>query len=225
MPTIFFDFDSTVCTKESLDEVISLALEGHQYQALLVSQVEDITNRGMSGELDFIESVKARFEVCPLDLSHFEIVGKNLTQSLTLGMDHLFSWLKNEGWTVYIISGGFRPSILPSAQVLGLTEDQVFTNDVVCDDQGMIKEIDESSWLWTNEGKARVVNFLRTQKNSEGPFVLIGDGANDLAAFSAGAVDHFVGFGANVAREKIKVKAPNFVYSTDELKILLQKIS
>lgn len=225
MPTIFFDFDSTVCTKESLDEVIALALSEHPNQLALVQKVEDITNRGMNGEIDFMQSAEERLAICPLNRSHFEIVGKKLTQHITPGFKDLFSGLIQSGWEVYIVSGGFLPSVLPAAHVLGLDVNKVFANGLRSDENGNIGGVDTSGLLWTNRGKTPVIEFLSDSKKLPRPLVLVGDGSNDLAAFKAGAVDHFVGFGGNVVRDKVQKQSPLFARKTEELTTHLQKIN
>jgi HAD superfamily phosphoserine phosphatase-like hydrolase len=225
MPTIFFDFDSTVCTKESLDEVIALALKEYPEKPGLVGQVEKITNQGMNGELDFKESVRARLEVCPLNLVHFNLTGQHLKHCLTPGFTELMTWLKANDWDIYIVSGGFLPSILPSIEILGLRSDRLFTNGVRIDDQENIQGVDESSLLWTNAGKTNVINHLKKARHLTSPLILVGDGSNDLAAFKSGVVDDFIGFGANVERAKVKAEAPNFVTSVTGLKAELEKIT
>jgi len=225
MPTIFFDFDSTVCTKESLDEVISLALNEAPNKAQLVEKVEMITNQGMNGELDFTDSVRARFNVCVLNLAHFETVGEKLKNDITPGMEALFLWLSKNQWSIYIVSGGFRPSVLPTAKALGLNEKEVFTNDLDVDESGEVLGVDEASFLWTNEGKTPVIKHLKKLRNLPEPFVLVGDGSNDLAAFRAGVVDEFIGFGGNVVRERVKTQAPHFALDTDGIRKVLESIN
>jgi len=224
MPTIFFDFDSTVCTKESLDEVIALALKEYPDQQGLAEKVESITNQGMNGELDFKESVKARLEVCPLNRAHFTLTGEHLKHCITPGFPELFAWLKQHDWDIYIVSGGFLPSIQPSVEHLGLRPDRLFTNGIRTDENEALTSVDTSSLLWTNNGKTKVINYLKDTPQLKGPTVLVGDGSNDFAAFKAGAVDYFIGFGANVVRPKVEAEAPTFVTKTEAIIPLLEKI-
>jgi D-3-phosphoglycerate dehydrogenase len=224
MPTIFFDFDSTVCTRESLDEVIALALKEYPDQEGLVGQVEAITNQGMNGEIDFKESVRARFKICPLNKAHFLLTGQHLKHCLTPGFKDLFEWLKQNQWNIYIVSGGFMPSIAPAIEHLGLRIDRLFTNGLRFDEGGNVTGPDESSLLWTNHGKTQVINYLKDAQKLTGPLVLVGDGSNDLAAFKAGVVDHFIGFGGNVVRPKVKSAAPNFVTKAEDLIPLLKAL-
>ncbi len=224
MATIFFDFDSTVCTKESLDEVIALALKEYPEQTGLVEKVETITNQGMNGELDFKASVLARIAVCPLNEAHFTLTGEHLKHCLTPGFTQLFDWLRSNDWDIYIVSGGFLPSVSPSAEFLGLSAEQIFANGLRTDETGNVLEVDESSLLWTNRGKTKVINHLKDTQSLASPLVLVGDGSNDLAAFKAGVVDHFIGFGANVVRPKVAAESPEFVRSLSELKTVLKNI-
>lgn len=223
MPTIFFDFDSTVCTKESLDEVIALALKEYPDKQDLVEEVEAITCRSMNGELDFKESVKARFDVCPLNQVHFTLTGERLKHCITPGMKELFEWLKVHNWNIFVVSGGFLPSILPSVEHLNLRADRVFTNGIRTDKNGDVDSVDTSSLLWTNNGKTDVINYLKDTNVLTDPLVLVGDGSNDLAAFKAGVVDYFIGFGANVERPVVKAEASAFVTQTEDIIPLLEK--
>lgn len=225
MPTIFFDFDSTVCTKESLDEVIALALKEYPDQQGLVEKVEAITNQGMNGELDFKESVKARLEVCPLNRAHFTLTGEHLKHCVTPGFPDLMEWLKSHDWDIYIISGGFLPSIQSTTEILGIEDSKVFANDIRTDENEDVVSVDTSSLLWTNNGKTDVINYLKDTHQIKSPTVLVGDGSNDFAAFKAGAVDYFIGFGANVVRPKVKAEAPAFVTKTEAIIPLLEKIN
>ncbi len=212
MPTIFFDFDSTVCTKESLDEVIALALKEYPDQQHLVAEVEAITNKGMNGELDFKESVRARFAACPLNLVHFTLTGEHLKHCITPGFKTLLQWLKDHNWDIFVVSGGFMPSIKPAIEFLDLRLDRVYTNGIRLDEEKNVVAPDESSLLWTNHGKTEVINYLKDARSLKGPVILVGDGSNDLAAYETGTVDYFIGFGGNVVRPKVKAKAPAFAH-------------
>ena len=53
---IIIDFDSTFTKVEGLDELAKIALAGRSDRAELVKKIQDITDRGMSGELKFAQS-------------------------------------------------------------------------------------------------------------------------------------------------------------------------
>ncbi len=221
---VFFDFDSTVVTKESLDEVIALALAGHPEQERMVREIEHITALGMEGKLAFTQSVSRRLKTLPLYRFHFEAIGQMLTDHITAGMPEVFEWLRNEGCAVYIVSGGFRECILPVARKLGVPPEHCISNEGNFGEDGLLTGINAKSHLWTDHGKAAALTHVIKNGKHSGKSALVGDGSNDLAAFAAGAVDYFCGFGANVARTAVREKAPAWASSTDELLEWLERI-
>jgi len=219
----FFDFDSTLVSKEALDTVIAYALEDTPNKDHIVSTIESITNRGMNGEIPFTESARLRLATLPLHRSHFEHVGTLLTQHITPGMPELFLWLATHGVDTYIISGGFYESVSPTARLLGVPTERIYTNRCVYNHEGMVQGPDTTSLLWTDKGKDPVIrNILSHYESSVS--ALVGDGANDLAAYTKGAVDHFCGFGAHVVRPKVLSEAPYFAYTTEAAHTWLAKV-
>lgn len=113
---------------------------------------------------------------------------------------------------------------MPPIGILGLSTESLFTNGLRLDDNKNIIGIDESSLLWTNNGKTEVISSLKRAKRAKSlntPLVLVGDGSNDLAAFKEGVVDHFIGFGANVERPVVRAEARHFAHSVVDLKTIL----
>ncbi len=222
-PVAFFDFDSTLVSKESLDTVIAYALEDTPDKDHIVATIESITNRGMNGEIPFTESARLRLATLPLHRSHFEHVGTLLTEHITPGMPELFLWLTTRGVDTYIISGGFYESVSPTATLLRVPAERVYTNRCTYDNTGMVQGPDKTSLLWTDKGKDPVIrNILSRYEHSVS--ALVGDGANDLAAYAQGAVDHFCGFGAHVVRPKVQNEAPHFARTTDAVHTWLAKV-
>jgi D-3-phosphoglycerate dehydrogenase / 2-oxoglutarate reductase len=223
MAIIFFDFDSTVVKKETLDDAIATALSAHPERDQLVKEVEEITRLGMEGKLDFVDSVRRRLAVVPLTKDILIDRGEAMKEEITEGMRELFEWLRTRGQDTHIVSGGFEEYIAPVARELYISPDHTHTNRFTFDEAGIVDGIDENSLLWTNEGKAPALRALR-KKFPDETFVMIGDGANDLKAFESGAADHFIGFGGNVVRESVKMKAPLFAHSSEEIRKLLEDI-
>lgn len=217
---VFFDFDSTAITKESLDEVIAFALARNPRATELREQIEEITNRGMEGALAFTESVKQRLAIAPLSKRDFETVGEYLVRHITPGMHEVMTMLDTHYSSIFIISGGFRETILPATRHLGIPDTHILSNTARFDDAGTLVGVDETSPLWTDAGKTDAIRTTRSQHGIEHA-TLVGDGANDLAAYTAGAVETFIGFGANVIRETVRTKAPLWAPDVTTLASLL----
>ena len=220
-PHFFFDFDSTLVTKESLDMVIESALAEAEHKDELVAKVNEITDLGMEGKLNFTNSLTERFAVVPFSRGHFEEVGEVLRAHITPGMTELFAEMAKEGVSAFIISGGFRESILPVAHELGVSEDRVFTNTVIYDAAGAVVGIDTENVCYTDEGKAPVIEHIKKTFDLAGEFVMVGDGANDLKSYELGAATDFCGFVANAKRDVIVERAPHVAHTTAELRAFI----
>lgn len=222
MAVIFFDFDSTVVKRETLDDAIATALADHPDKAKLIQEVEEITRLGMEGKLNFLDSVSRRLSVVPLSRDMLEARGYAMLNEITEGMPSVFKWIHENNHTAHIVSGGFLECIAPVARMLGVQDKNLHTNRFVYDSQGRVLGADSSSLLWTNEGKAPALRSLRPQFPND-KFILVGDGMNDYRAYESRAADEFYGFGGNVVRESVQSKAPHFFYSAPELLSFMQK--
>ncbi|MGQ9645626.1 MAG: phosphoserine phosphatase SerB [Thermodesulfobacteriota bacterium] len=95
---IVFDMDSTIVDGEIIDEMAKLAGVGEKVAA--------ITERGMSGKIDYAQSLRTRVSLLKgLPLRSLEPLARTL--KLTKGSEELISALKEMGFKVGLISGGF----------------------------------------------------------------------------------------------------------------------
>lgn len=169
---VCFDMDSTLIEQEVIDELAKEAGVG--------DQVADITERAMSGELDFNQSFAARVALLKgLDASVLAAIAERLT--ITEGAAQLISTLKALGYRTAILSGGFTYFAQYLQQKLGIDEVHANHLDIV---DGKV----------TGEVKGRIVDgarkaeLLREIAQREGirleQAIAVGDGANDLPMLS-----------------------------------------
>ncbi len=96
---LFMDMDSTLIQCECIDEIA--AFMG------IKPQVAAITERAMRGELDFAVSLTERVQLLAgLDAKVLDRVYDECIE-LTDGAEHLIATLKQHGWKVGLVSGGF----------------------------------------------------------------------------------------------------------------------
>ena len=60
---IIIDFDSTFISKESLDMLAEACLKKHKNRHKIIKQVQTITDQGMSGKIDFRDSLDKRIKL------------------------------------------------------------------------------------------------------------------------------------------------------------------
>jgi len=215
--SFFFDFDSTLVTVESFDEVLKLALEDSEDKINLIKKVEHITDMGMNGEIDLEESLDLRFQLTEIQKKNFDFIDSTITQKITPGIKKIIKFLQEKKQKIFIISGGFLSTILPVAKILKIPTENCFANDYFVNEKNIIKGFDKKNPLVTSDGKNKILKNLKKDKKCPGKIFFIGDGQSDLNTYLEKKADFFYGFGVNILRENIKKDAPYFFTNCDDL--------
>jgi phosphoserine phosphatase len=164
---VVFDMDSTLIQGEVINE-LARAADAEE-------EVEELTERAMAGELDFEEALRARVsQLEGLDVEQLESVAEAM--ELTPGASDLVRVLKQMGFTVALISGGFTFFTDRLRDQLGL--DYAFGNELVIEEGALTGEV--RGEIIDSQRKGELVEEIA---EAEGlpldEVVAIGDGAND----------------------------------------------
>ena len=169
---VCFDMDSTLIETEVIDELAERAGVGEKVRA--------ITERAMRGEIDFKESFTERVALLKgLDVSVMEDIARNLP--ITEGVDRLMYVLKQYGYKIAILSGGFTyfGNYLKGKYDI----DYVYANELEVEDGkltgryvGEIVDGRRKAELLKLIAQVEHVNLAQT--------IAVGDGANDLPMLS-----------------------------------------
>ncbi len=165
---VVLDVDSTLIQQE----VIEL-LAAH---AGVESQVREITDQAMRGELDFSESLRARVSLLK-GLPESVIVDVRSQILLTPGARTLVETLKKLGHSVAVVSGGFTEVIEPILQDLGINHYRANTLGI---SNGTLTGLVEGPII-DRAAKAQALrDFAELESVNLEQTIAIGDGANDL---------------------------------------------
>jgi len=169
---VVFDMDSTLIQGEAIDELADAAGNGQQ--------VAQITEAGMQGKIDFKESLTKRVALLAgMDESVLSSVAQNLV--LTQGAERVVSKLKQLGYKIGIISGGFEYFGKFLQNKLGL--DYVFTNRLEIVDGKLTGKLKGD--IIDGEKKAEILRTIaRVENISLRQTIAVGDGANDVPMIS-----------------------------------------
>jgi len=168
---VVFDMDSTLIQQEVIDELAKLAG--------VEAQVKEITDRAMSGELDFFASLKERVSLLKGHNAEdlFSHVKKNLI--FTPGARQLCSTLKGLGYKMAVISGGFLPVAREVQKELGL--DYAFANTLEVDHKTGLLTGRTTGPVVTPQRKRALLSMIAEVEGCEvGQTIAVGDGANDI---------------------------------------------
>jgi len=186
---VVFDMDSTLIQAEVIVELAKLAGVG--------DEVDRITEAAMRGEMDFKESFRRRVALLK-GLKEEDIKGLAQTLPLSEGAGLVTKTLKNLGYKLGILSGGFTFVGNYLKETLGF--DYVYANDLEIKDGMVTGEV--KGEIVDGERKACLLREIaQREKLSIQQTIAVGDGANDLPMISIAGLG--VAFNAKpVVREK-----------------------
>ena len=166
-----FDFDSTLMDGETLEffaDVIGIK-----------DKIKSITDKAMSGELDFFESLTHRVSFLKgIELDKINEISNNLP--LMNGAQEVVTGLKKLGYKVVCFSGGFKNATIPFCKKLGI--DAEFSN-ILHSKDGLLTGLVGGEMMF-GDSKGKMLKRLQTLLDiSEEDTVTVGDGANDLSMF------------------------------------------
>lgn len=165
---VAFDMDSTLIQAEVIDELAKEAGVGDKVAA--------ITESAMRGELDFKQSLRKRLSLLEgLDESVLKRVADRLPMSE--GAEKLISNLKNVGYKIAILSGGFTYFGDILRKRYGI--DYVYANELEIKDGKLTgKAVGD---IVDAQKKAELLQSIASQEGiSLQQVIAVGDGANDL---------------------------------------------
>lgn len=172
---IVFDMDSTLIQQEVIDELAKLAG--------VESIVGEITERAMRGELDFHQSLRERVALLKGHNAKelFDSVKKDLVY--TPGAERLCRTLKQLGYKMAVISGGFIPMAREVQSKLGL--DYAFANTLQVDQNGLLTG-ETIGPVVTPERKRALLSMIAEVEGCDvRQTIAVGDGSNDIPMLCA----------------------------------------
>jgi D-3-phosphoglycerate dehydrogenase len=210
--TIVIDFDSTFTKVEGLDELARIALEGNAKQAEIVRKIREITDKGMTGNYSFADSLRDRVALLPANRSHVDQLITFLKGKISESFKRNKTFIKEHADQILIVSSGFKDFIVPVVEEMGIAAANVYANTFTYAADGTITGYDQANLLSQDRGKVSLLQSLAL----DGEVYVIGDGYTDYELREAGLANKFFAFTENVSRKAVTDKADFVVPSLDE---------
>ncbi len=205
-----FDFDSTLTRVEALDVLAEMTLKNKSNKDEVLSEIQEITNLGIDGDISFTESLERRIKLLQAHKDDLEGLVHELKQKISKSIEENKAFFQNYGDDIYVISCGFKEFIDPIVAEYNIPSERVYANTFEFDKVGNIVGFDANNVLSSHNGKIECLKNL----NLEGEVQVIGDGYSDYVMREAGIADKFFAYTENVHREKA---ANNADYVTPNL--------
>ena len=207
---LIIDFDSTFVTIETLDELAQISIGDDQDS---VELIKHITHKAMAGELDFCDALSRRIEVLSpvkkdIEKLIIDIESNRISPSFAMNKEFINTYREN----IYIVSGGFREVINPIVSLFGISEQHVFANSFVYDNENVVG-YNKNEVMSTKPGKIHAVRNLCLP----GRVVAIGDGYTDFQIKESGEASDFIAYTESVFREGVVSKADYIASSFDDV--------
>ena len=223
-PAFIFDFDSTLVSVESLDELLAESVKRKEKGSKaekIMAEIHAITDAGMEGEIDLRTSLTRRLAIARPSRKDIVALQKSISKTMTKGLPEIMRMIHAAGASAFIVSGAIRDLIEPVAQALGIPDDHFFGNTPFFDQHDFLTDIADGP-LVTSQGKAEIILQLVATGAIDGPVIMIGDGASDLHPFLTGVADHFIGVGIHTVRTSVEAGAPVFVRTSRDLDLAIR---
>lgn len=208
---IFFDCDSTLSAIEGIDELGRL--RGPEVQC----QIERMTTQAMEGKIPVEAVFSRRLELIRPTRAEVAQIGADYIATVEPTARSTIRELRERGWEAVIVSGGFRPAIMPLAEFLGIA--RVEAVDLYFAGDGSYRGYDVDYPSTRSGGKPLIIQRVKREL-AAGRTVMVGDGVSDLEAQPV--VELFVGFGRYADRAPVRAGAGAFIQSLNELLELLK---
>ena len=211
MTAFVVDFDSTIVRVEGLEVLSQIVLAGDPDRDETLATIAALTDRAMSGEMAFEDSLRARLALLRPDRAQVAAAAERLRGELTPSARRCAAFFASPD--VYVLSGGFREMIAPTAADLGVPDDRILANSFVFGADGRAEGCDTANPLSRSGGKAEAVRRLgRTDE-----VVAVGDGWTDYEIRAGGAAQRFYAFVENVERPRVVAHADRVARSFEDL--------
>ena len=196
--SLILDFDSTLIKTESIEDLSKIVLDDKSQKTELLKKISDITNKAMSGEMSFEDSLHQRLSLLSVNKNHINQlslqVSKNFDNSFIRNLDFFESFIDD----IYIVSGGFKKVIKYAFKSISNKYWNIFANDLEFIGNNMIG-VDKINPLSRNFGKAELIKSM----NLYGDIIVVGDGYTDYEIKKLNLAKYFLCYTKHIKRSKV----------------------
>lgn len=216
--SLILDFDSTIINTESIDCLSKIVLNRKDIDTQIQKKINEITNKGMNGEITFENSLNQRLSLLKINKNHIKAlsleVSKNFDDTFINNLVFFESIIDN----VYIVSSGFKEVIEFAFKSISNKRWNIFANDLDYKNNDLVT-INKSNPLSKNLGKVKLIKSM----NLSGNVIVVGDGYTDYEIRKHNHANIFLCYIRNINRKKVSKYADVLCYDFNQVKEFIKK--
>ncbi len=216
--SLILDFDSTIINTESLDCLSKIVLNKTDIDTKIQKKINQITNKGMNGEITFENSLNQRLSLLKINKNHIKAlsleVSKNFDDTFINNLVFFESIIDN----VYIVSSGFKEVIEFAFKSISNKSWNIFANDLDYRNNHLVN-INKNNPLSKNLGKVKLIKSM----NLSGNVIIVGDGYTDYEIRKHNQAHIFLCYIGNINRKKVSKCADVLCYDFNQVKEFIKK--
>ncbi|HSW68912.1 MAG TPA: HAD-IB family phosphatase [Gammaproteobacteria bacterium] len=190
LDAIIFDCDGTLSSIEGIDQLAELND--------VSESVKELTSIAMSKTGLTPDIYQKRMDLILPTQKFIDALGKQYCKNLTPDSDAVIRLLHGLKKEIYIVSAGLYPAIVPLAELLNISDKNIYAVGIQFDSHGKLLSYEQDSPLTKNEGKKVIVTEILKKHSRIG---YVGDGLNDVVVYDL--VTRFIGYGGIYYRSNI----------------------
>ena len=216
---IIFDFDSTIINAEGIELIVESALtraeKGERKEKLAL--LHEITNTVTDGKMSFSEAFKQRFALADVKIEDVTKVAANIVHSINPQVKETIKALHQHNKNIYVFSISFKELALPVTRELGISDENVFANQIELANNEQVVGVNANQALFLNTGKVYLAELLLNQNKLNGDTAIVGDGYSDLLVRKNNIAQIFVYFSGTHIRPQVQIEADFIIDRFDQL--------
>ena len=217
--SLILDFDSTIINTESIDCLSKIVLNKTDNDIQILKKINEITNKGMNGEITFENSLNKRLSLLKINKNHIKElsleVSKNFDDTFIDNLVFFESIIDN----VYIVSSGFKEVIQFAFKSISNKNWNIFANDLDYRNNHLVT-INKNNPLSKDLGKVKLIKSM----NLSGNVIVVGDGYTDYEIRKHNQANIFLCYIRNINRKKVSKYADVLCYDFNQVKEFINKI-
>ena len=164
--TYVFDFDSTLTRVEALDILAEITLANNPEKDQIIEKIQDITNKGIDGDISFTESLESRIKLLNAKKGDLSELIRRLKRQVSKSIEDNKEFFETHANDIYVISCGFKEFIDPIVKDYNIPSDRVYANTFAFDSNGAIVGFDSENVLSQHDGKIDCLKKLKSTRRS-----------------------------------------------------------